>query len=68
METSLKKWRSGIRAVIFILKRCFDLSECERKGWIHPPAGGVLWSVITYKFIVMIQRVGGVRLILRNTG
>ena len=52
METRLKKWRSGIEAVISNLKRGFDLFVCEWKGWIHFQAK-VLWSVIAYNFRVM---------------
>jgi len=45
METRLKKWRSGIEAVVSNLKRGFDLFRCEWKGRDHFDAK-VLWSVI----------------------
>lgn len=45
METRLKKWRSGIEAVISNLKRGFDLFVCNWKGWGHFQAK-VLWGVI----------------------
>ena len=52
IETSLKKWRSGIEAVISNLKRGFNLRTCNWKGWEHFQAK-VLWSVIAYNFRVM---------------
>ena len=52
IETSLKKWRSGIEAVISNLKRGFNLRICNWKGWEHFQAK-VLWSVIAYNFRVM---------------
>jgi len=52
METVLKKWRSGIEAVISNLKRGFNLRVCNWKGWEHFQAK-VLWSVIAYNFRVM---------------
>jgi IS5 family transposase len=52
METRLKKWRSGMEAVISNLKRGFDLSRCEWKGRDHFDAK-VLWSVIAYNIRVM---------------
>jgi len=35
IEEELKKWRSGIEAVISNLKRGFKLSRCNWKGWAH---------------------------------
>jgi IS5 family transposase len=52
METRLKKWRSGMEAVISNLKRGFDLFRCEWKGREHFDAK-VLWSVIAYNIRVM---------------
>lgn len=52
IETKLKKWRSGIEAVISNLKRGFNLRICNWKGWEHFRAK-VLWSVIAYNFRVM---------------
>jgi IS5 family transposase len=52
LETKLKKWRSGIEAVISNLKRGFNLRVCNWKGWEHFQAK-VLWSVIAYNFRVM---------------
>jgi len=52
IETKLKKWRSGVEAVISNLKRGFNLRVCNWKGWKHFQAK-VLWSVIAYNFRVM---------------
>jgi len=52
METRLKKWRSGMEAVISNLKRGFRLFRCEWKGRAHFDAK-VLWSVIAYNIRVM---------------
>lgn len=54
METRLKKWRSGIEAVISNIKRGFNLSLCNWKGWDHFNAK-VLWSTIAYNIRVMAQ-------------
>ena len=51
METMLKKWRSGIEAVISNLKRGFDLQVCVWKGFKHFKAK-VMWSVLAYNFRV----------------
>ena len=55
METRLKKWRSGIEAVISNLKRGFGLARCDWKGWEHFKQK-VLWSVIAYNVRVMTAR------------
>jgi len=55
METRLKKWRSGIEAVISNLKRGFNLKRCNWKGWEHFQAK-VLWSVIAYNIRVITAR------------
>lgn len=52
METRLKKWRSGMEAVISNVKRGYDLCRCTWKGWEHFVAK-VLWSVIAYNIRVM---------------
>jgi IS5 family transposase len=52
METRLKKWRSGIEAVISNVKRGFDLRRCSWKGEAHFEAK-VFWSVIAYNLRVM---------------
>src|SRR3990172_6321417 len=52
METRLKKWRSGMEAVISNLNKDFDLFRCEWKGRDHFDAK-VLWSVIAYNIRVM---------------
>jgi IS5 family transposase len=52
METRLKKWRSGMEAVISNLKRGFHLFRCEWKGRDHFDAK-VLWSVIAYNIRVI---------------
>ena len=52
METRMKKWRSGIEAVISNIKRGFNMFVCNWKGWAHFQAK-VLWSVIAYNIRVM---------------
>jgi len=52
METRLKKWRSGIEAVISNLKRGFAIFRCEWKTRAHFDAK-VYWSVIAYNIRVM---------------
>ena len=52
METRLKKWRSGIEAVISNVKRGFGMYRCEWKGRKHFDAK-VLWSVIAYNIRVI---------------
>lgn len=52
IETSLKKWRSTVEAVISNVKRGFDLRRCEWKGKDHFDAR-VFWSVIGYNFRVI---------------
>jgi IS5 family transposase len=52
METRLKKWRSGMEAVVLNLKRGFHLFRCEWKGRDHFDAK-VLWSVIAYNIRVI---------------
>lgn len=52
MQTRLRKWRSGIEATISNLKRGFNISRCNWKGWDHFQSK-VLWSVIAYNIRVM---------------
>ncbi len=52
METRLKKWRSGMEAVVSNVKRGFNLFRCDWKGREHFDAK-VLWSVIAYNIRVM---------------
>jgi IS5 family transposase len=52
METRLKKWRSGMEAVVSNIKRGFNLFRCDWKGREHFDAK-VLWSVIAYNIRVM---------------
>ena len=52
METKLKKWRSGIEAVISNLKRGFDIHRCNWKGFAHY-GQKIFWSVIAYNIRVM---------------
>jgi len=52
VETELKKWRSGIEAVISNLKRGYNLRRCTWKGWKHVQLK-VYWSIIAYNIRVM---------------
>jgi IS5 family transposase len=52
IETRLKKWRSGIEAVISNLKRGFDIFRCEWKTRAHFGAK-VYWGVLAYNIRVM---------------
>jgi len=52
MATILKKWRSGMEAVISNFKRGYDMFLCTWKGWKHFQAK-VLWSAIAYNIRVM---------------
>jgi IS5 family transposase len=63
METMLKKWRSGIEAVISNYKRKFEMFVCSWKGKAHFDAK-VLWSAIAYNIRVMTRLVLG-RIALR---
>jgi transposase, IS5 family len=63
IETRLKKWRSGIEAVISNYKRRFEMFVCNWKGKAHFDAK-VLWSAIAYNIMVMTRLVLG-RLALR---
>jgi transposase, IS5 family len=52
IETRLKKWRSGIEAVISNLKRGFELFRCEWRTRARFDAK-VYWNVIVYNIRVM---------------
>jgi len=52
VEDRLKKWRSGIEAVISNLKRGYGLRRCTWKGWKHFKQK-VYWSIIAYNIRVM---------------
>jgi IS5 family transposase len=56
LEKKLKKWRSGIEAVISNLKRGFNICRCVWKGFEHYRQK-VFWSVIAYNFRVMTGHV-----------
>ncbi|MFB6307307.1 MAG: ISNCY family transposase [Flavobacteriales bacterium] len=56
METMLKKWRSGIEAVISNFKRGYNMVRCNWKGKQHYKAK-VLWSVIAYNVRTMTRLV-----------
>jgi transposase, IS5 family len=56
METRLKKWRSGIEAVISNLKRGFNLRRVEWKGFEHFKSK-VLWSALAYNIRVMTKHI-----------
>ncbi len=53
METRLKKWRSGMEAVVSNIKRGFNLFRCDWKGREHFDAKVLLMSVIAYNIRVM---------------
>jgi IS5 family transposase len=55
VETRLKKWRSGIEAVISNLKRGFQIRRCIWKGLAHYRQK-IFWSVIGYNIRVMTNR------------
>ena len=52
IETRLKRWRSGMEAVISNLKRGFDLRRVSWKGIEHFRSK-VIWSIIAYNIRVM---------------
>lgn len=52
LETRLRKWRSGIEAVISNLKRGFDIFRCEWKTRARFDAK-VYWSVLAYNIRAM---------------
>jgi IS5 family transposase len=52
VENKLKRWRSGIEAIISNLKRGFQIRRCIWKGIAHY-GQKVFWSVIGYNLRVM---------------
>ena len=58
METRLKKWRSGIEAIISNFKRGYNIRVCTWKGWDHFQAK-VMWSAVAYNFRVLTSLVLG---------
>jgi IS5 family transposase len=52
IEKKLKRWRSGIEAVISNLKRGFEIRRCVWKGLAHY-GQKLFWSVIGYNLRVM---------------
>lgn len=56
METRLKKWRSGMEAVISNFKRGYGMLVCNWKGGPHFKQK-VLWSAIAYNIRVMTAAV-----------
>ena len=52
VEAKLKRWRSGIEAIISNLKRGFQISRCNWKGFLHY-GQKVFWSIIGYNIRVM---------------
>ena len=54
METVLKKWRSGIEALISNFKRGLNASVCTWKGW-EKFKRFVLWNIITFNLRVIAK-------------
>jgi IS5 family transposase len=52
VENKLKRWRSGIEAIISNLKRGFQIHRCNWKGLAHY-GQKIFWSVIGYNLRVM---------------
>ena len=52
VEGKLKRWRSGIEAIISNLKRGFEIRRCNWKGIAHYRQK-IFWSVIGYNIRVM---------------
>jgi IS5 family transposase len=52
VENKLKRWRSGMEAIISNLKRGFQIRRCTWKGIAHY-GQKVFWSVIGYNLRVM---------------
>jgi len=58
METMLKKWRSGMEAIISNFKRGLNASMCPWKGWESFKCF-VLWSLITFNMRVIAKWIIG---------
>ena len=54
METMLKKWRSGIEALISNFKRGLNAAKCTWKGW-EAFKQFVLWNIITFNLRVIAR-------------
>ena len=54
METMLKKWRSGMEAIISNFKRGLNASMCPWKGW-EAFKCYVLWGLITFNMRVIAK-------------
>jgi IS5 family transposase len=54
METMLKKWRSGMEAIISNVKRGLNSSMCPWKGW-EAFKCYVLWGLITFNMRVIAK-------------
>jgi len=54
METTLKKWRSGMEAVISNFKRGLNASTCTWKGW-EAFKCFVLWNLITFNMRIIAK-------------
>jgi len=54
METMLKKWRSGMEAIISNFKRGLNASTCPWKGW-EAFKCYVLWCLITFNMRVIAK-------------
>jgi len=54
METMLKKWRSGMEAIISNFKRGLNAALCPWKGW-EAFKCYVLWSLITFNMRVIAK-------------
>jgi IS5 family transposase len=52
LEKKLKRWRSGMEAVISNLKRGFNIRRRAWKGWEHFKQK-IFWSVIAYNIRLM---------------
>ena len=56
METMLKKWRSGIEAIISNFKRGLDAHRCNWKGY-EKFQSYILWNVITFNLFVIASNI-----------
>ncbi len=56
METMLKKWRSGLEAIISNFKRGLNAAQCTWKGW-QAFKQFVLWNIITFNLRVISRSV-----------
>jgi len=56
METMLKKWRSGIEALISNFKRGLNAAKCTWKGW-EAFKQFVLWNIITFNLRIISRSI-----------